>query len=219
MSPTVATTRTLPPQTVQTQHGPLTQQAAIAALSVVLLSGLTAEQMSNVAEALLVPFGFSALAIGQVVNLTIGHVPDLQSAAAAGSAAEQMAKIAAPNHALYLFNAAKRLSADPTSLASERRYFTQHLAAARGRREAATKADAAVLRFGAVLGWHTQEDELVDPECRQLAGTNFTLADPPHVHGRPVIPGTVHPSCRCFAGAAHVGARVAEPIRVATGVA
>lgn len=216
MTPT--TTAPPPPQSVQTQQGQLTQQAALGALTVALLSGLSAAQLGNVAEALLTPFGLSAVAIRQVVGLTAAHALDLPQTVAPGSAAEQMARLAAPHHATYLFNAAKRLTADPGSLATERRYFTQHLAAARGRREAATKTDAAALRFGALLGWHTQGDGLVEVECRRLESTNFTIADPPRVHGVLVLPGTLHGgTCRCFAGPPHPAGVPAVAERVAAG--
>lgn len=121
--------------------------------------------------------------------------------------------------ARYLLNAAKRISAnlrlltnDPhaliTAIRDERRYLRQHFDAIRNRRRAARKVDEAALK-SPWLQWVTAGDTRVEPECRALSGSLFTVDNPPTVDGRPVFPGAVHPHCRCRAlpfGATPLGA-------------
>jgi SPP1 gp7 family putative phage head morphogenesis protein len=121
--------------------------------------------------------------------------------------------------ARYLFNAAKRITAnlrllgtDPhavmTAVRDERRYLNQHLNAARNRRSSARQVDR-VATGSPWLIWKTVMDGRAEPECRALNGELFTVDHPPVVNGRPVYPGAVHPNCRCRAaefGASPIGA-------------
>lgn len=121
--------------------------------------------------------------------------------------------------ARYLFNAAKRITAnlrllgqDPhallTAVRDERRYLGQHLDATRNRRKAAQQVDR-IAAGSPWLVWKTAGDARVEPECAALSGELFTVDQPPVVNGRPVYPGAVHPHCRCRAatfGATPIGA-------------
>lgn len=109
--------------------------------------------------------------------------------------------------ASYLINAGRRVSTAYTSggvegmrkaYEAEQRYFRQHLDAVRRRNEAARSVGEAMERYSEVrLGWHATMDERTSAECRQAHGRNF---DPQRI---PPIgyPGSVHPHCRCRAGA------------------
>jgi pyruvate/2-oxoglutarate dehydrogenase complex dihydrolipoamide acyltransferase (E2) component len=130
---------------------------------------------------------------------------------------------AAPAHtARYLTAAVGRLAtahADgPDALAkaaaAERRYAAQHVAAQRGRIAAAAAVDRAARENGqpgartVLLGWYlgrrpdgTEPDHT--PECELAAGTNFRATQMPAIGW----PGSVHPTCYCRPGPAHVTAR------------
>jgi SPP1 gp7 family putative phage head morphogenesis protein len=128
-----------------------------------------------------------------------------------GTAAAKTAAAEPGIRARYIVDAAKRITKsltvlgdDPhalgTAIRAERRFFRQHLDATRNRRRAAQAVDR-VARTSPWLIWTTANDARVEPECRGLAGTLFTIDQPPVVDGRPVWPGSVHPHCRCTASA------------------
>jgi hypothetical protein len=129
---------------------------------------------------------------------------------AAGPASAWVRRTSAPRRAAYALAAARRLAAREPDVDAERRYLAAHLAAERGRADAALRADAMVARFGPVLGWHAKQpfDALTSPGCRQRHGQNFSPARPPIVEGRPALPGMVHPSCRCSPGPPWPGGRL-----------
>lgn len=123
----------------------------------------------------------------------------------AGTAIGQVRAAEPQLRALYILNAAKRITDAMghgatlfTAVRAERRFFDQHRQAARNRRRAARAVDEAAAD-SPFLYWQTANDSRVEADCRHLAGTLFTVADPPKLDGRVVWPGTVHPRCRCKA--------------------
>lgn len=136
------------------------------------------------------------------------------------TAAALMARQEPRLRALYLLNAAKRITTDlrtvipPTpgrpavtpkqqladALRRERRYWRLHVDAQRKRRDAARAVDGVLVEAPSPwLVWQTRNDTRVEVDCRHLSGSVFTLDDPPILDGRLVLPGTVHPACRCIA--------------------
>lgn len=190
-------------------------EATLAALVVLLLSGIPEAELTPIAAGMLAPLGISAAAVGTVLELLAPNIePDLSTQPA--SAAGWVARTAFPRHASYLVNAAKRLARDPTSITAERRYLEQHLGAERGRREAAVRVDEQAAKHGLILGWYSKRDDHTTAGCRAAHGSNFSVLAPPVIEGRPAFPGMVHPFCRCLPGAPHRAA-VREP--VAAGIA
>ncbi len=149
-----------------------------------------------------------------------------------GTAQAQTAAQEPAMRALYLLNAATRMTRDlrtlipprpgeklppaaqrlADALRRERRYWRMHVDAQRRRRVAAHAVDKIAQNAPTSwLAWQTMDDSRVDSDCRALAGTVFPLDQPPTVHGRPTFPGQVHPRCRCIARAFG-----ATPIRTPT---
>lgn len=104
--------------------------------------------------------------------------------------------------AAYALAAARRLAVREPDVDAERRHAAAHLAAERGRREAAADADRLVAAHGPVLGWYAKrpKDEASSAGCWAAHGGNWHVGRPPIIEGKPSIPGTVHPSCRCRSG-------------------
>ncbi len=126
---------------------------------------------------------------------------------AAGPASAWVRRTSMPRRASYALAAARRLAARE-DIDVEQRYLGQHLAAERGRAEAALQTDEMVLRYGPVLGWRARLDEITSPGCRAAHRSNFRPMPPPVVEGRPALPGMVHPNCRCEATAPWPQARL-----------
>lgn len=120
----------------------------------------------------------------------------------AGPAGLWVRRTSPARRAAYALAAARRLAAREPDVDAERRFLAQHLAAERGRSEAATQVDGEFARYGPVLGWRAKQprDALTSPGCAQAHGQNFHAMRPPIVEGTPSLPGTVHPACRCTAG-------------------
>lgn len=108
------------------------------------------------------------------------------------TASAETAKMEAAFRAHYVYNATKRLEAGG-DLEREQRYFNQHLAAARKRRDAASDVDKARAKYGDTLGWKAKMDNRTSPECRAANGKNFDAGRMPAIG----YPGAVHPFCRC----------------------
>jgi hypothetical protein len=126
-----------------------------------------------------------------------------------GTAASRVAAVEPAIRARYILNAAKRITDNLvhvgdqphgliTAIRDERRYLAQHIDAAHNRRRAAQAVDA-VARTSPFMIWQTAGDSRVEADCATLNGQLFTIADPPMAHGLPVLPGSVHPRCRCKA--------------------
>jgi hypothetical protein len=201
--------------------------ATLGALSVILLSDLPVPDMAPMVEAVLAPFGITAAAAGAALSAVAPHI-EHDFATAAGqpvSAIGHTLRTQPSREAAYLFNAAKRITtaaiqgrpagaggragvtdrigAVRNAVASEQRYLRQHLAAERGRRDAAGKVDKARKSFGPELGWYATMDIKTTAGCREQNGQNFNFAQPPLVEGRPAYPGAVHLFCRCKVGPPH----------------
>ena len=97
---------------------------------------------------------------------------------------------------------AGRVKALQDGLARERRYYAQHVAAMRNRAVAAGKTDMAAVEHGDLLGWNSVLDSRTSAECRKADGRNYRASQMPDIG----LPGSVHPSCRCYPGPAHPGA-------------
>lgn len=88
--------------------------------------------------------------------------------------------------ASYLVGAARRLRGvtgldELTALARERRFFAQHHNAQQTREQGALRLDAASAAYGPLLGWYSQRDERVTPECRAADRRNFDPTRPPRI--------------------------------------
>jgi hypothetical protein len=213
-------------QAQRRQQQPPSQQpdaATLGALVVILLSGQSIALMLPAAAELLASYGITRAAIRDTLDLLVPHLSGGVGLPLLGdilppahSAQGFIFRTAAPRHAAYLVNGARRLSRSPSSLQTERRYLAQHVDAERGRREAAQRVDVVASLFGPELGWYNPDDKKTSEGCRAMIGRNFTVADPPTVEGHKAYPGAVHPACRCRAGRKHAGAPVVSLSRTAS---
>jgi hypothetical protein len=209
-------------QAQRQQQPPPSQQpdaAVLGALTVILLSGASIGAMVPLLVPLLASYGITRAAIRDTLDLLVPHLsggiglPLLGDILPPpGSAQGFIFRTAAPRHAAYLVNGARRLSRSPSSIQTERRYLAQHVDAERGRREAAQRVDVVASLFGPELGWNNPDDSKTSRGCRAMIGKNFSVAHPPLVEGHLSYPGAVHPACRCFASApfAHRTLRIAK---------
>lgn len=193
----MTTTATDPTQPDQQQG----DHATLAALTLVLMSGLPFVPMAGYVAVILAPLGISTSEAETVVALVQPrlHPPILQSR----GAAEQFTNRTSFAHtAAYLLNASKRLS-QGGSVDQERLYLSQHLAARSSRQSAAQQVDQAAAVHGPVVGWHARMDASTTPACGAANGHNFYAAGPPSLGW----PGSLHGgTCRCQAGAPFQGA-------------
>lgn len=185
-----------PPDT-QAQAQADHQQAAIVALVILLLSGLTAAELTQFAATTLSPLGLTVEAVGAAVSLAGRTDPPASGLPPASAFVDRTAVV---RRAQYIVAAAQRYMQAPDKRAwmdAERRYLAQHLDAGRARREAAGKVDEAAARFGPMLGWYAVLDGATTPECRAAHGKNFAAARPPAIG----YPSTLHGgACRCRPG-------------------
>lgn len=174
----------------------------VAALVVLLLSGLRPPDLTGPVSALLAPLGLSAEAVEAAVALAAGTALYRGSG---GPAVGHLARTASPRRAAYLLAAARRLqdatgegpAAFEAAARAERRYLSQHLVAESVRAEAAARVDRAATVFGPVLGWVSRQDRRVTLECYRAHGRNFSALRPPAIGW----PGTLHAgACRCVPG-------------------
>ena len=181
----------MPAQAEEHRHQPQGDQVVVAAIVVILLSGLTIESLTRHLAALLIPLGIPPQAIAAVVGL-VGEVSfDLDGTPT--SARGAMARASAVKTATYLLAATRRLAAGGP-IEAERKFWRLHRGAARARRRAAEAVDRAAAQFGPVLGWHSTLDDRTTADCRWLHGKNFHIARPPDGE----YPGARHGgNCRC----------------------
>lgn len=115
------------------------------------------------------------------------------------SMARRMAADEPTMRARYVLAAAKRLTAAAAqreftaALRREQAYLAAHRRAGQRRAQVARDYDQAA-RGQMFMVWVTAGDSRVDPHCAALAGTIWHVDRPPSV-----IPGAVHPWCRCRA--------------------
>lgn len=186
------------PQRPESQGQDDANNSALAALVVILLSGLSPEDAAARATPTLRALGRSDQAIAAAFDLLIPHVHP-PSLIPAGPASGHVARTEAVFQAAYLSEATKRLTLNANA-GRERRYLAQHLDAARGRREAAATVDRVAEQFGPLLGWYAIRDTRTTSECRRAHGSNFAAARPPRIG----YPGTLHGgACRCVPGPPH----------------
>ncbi len=184
-----------------------TEEAALAALSVLALSELPLSEFTAMAQELLQPLGLGAQAVADAVALVFpalllgASLPAFMEQATtdeAGAAERLTLRGTPPRQSAYIVSAARRIERGGTAQ-DERRYLAQHLAAERTRRDAAKQIDQQAARHGPLLGWISVLDERTTDECRWANGQNFEFDRPPAVGG---YPGTLHGgTCRCRAGA------------------
>lgn len=190
--------------------------AALAVAVAALL--LTAIDVAALIAALRLRFALSAMAwraLAAVLTFVMAHPPVVTGIV--GAASEQVARMNAARRAQYVLAAAKRVTvaareaqakgqpvaaAIEAQIAREQRYYSQHQAAMWNRAAAAGKTDMAALEHGNLLGWNAVKDGHTSAECRRADGKNYMASRMPKIG----FPGSVHPSCRCFPGAAHPGA-------------
>ena len=188
------------------------EQAVVDALTTALLEGtlVAGAAIPLYLLARLTALGVDRRAARAAIRLGLAdpvHIP--RRLRVLGTAASRVAAAEPGIRARYILNAAKRITANlahlddqpgslVTALRDERRYLTQHVHAARNRRRAARAVDQ-VARRSPFMIWQTRGDARVEADCAALAGSLFTLDQPPVLDGRPVLPGSVHPHCRCRA--------------------
>jgi hypothetical protein len=197
----------------QQQTPPPSDQAVLATLTTLILSGLTAQELATYAGALLASLGISAVAVQQAISLLHPHlvIDGAEGILAAASSDQTRAaerwvlRTAAPRHGAYLLRAAGRLAGEGT-VERERRFVSQHLAAERARRDAAKLVDGAAMKHGPMLTWVSVLDPATTYGCRAAHGGLFRYDRPPIIEGSPAYPGTPHGgSCRCSAGPPSLG--------------
>lgn len=181
----------------------------IAAVAVLLLSDVAAGEIADTTGGLLEAAGIAtvetaALAASAAIGLVLPHAaPPSQLTLSRGNSEAWMERTRIVRHAAFVVNAARRLARErdqlATQLSREQTYLRLHLAAERGRADAARKVDLAMASYGSILGWYAVHDDRTDPICKYADGHNFSAYPPPSVG----LPGAVHGFCRCIAGPPH----------------
>lgn len=196
----------------QDQQDDRSRDAVIAALAVWLGSKLALGAV-NLPQRLfdrLVALGLDPKAVRRAGYLGLslplpGRGPHGSPAHSAATTTVRKVKADEPElRAEYIVTAAERLSKAQrlgvydAAARLETTYADQQRAAAQNRIKAAQKLDRVAARAQYLI-WKTAGDARVEAECAALNGHVFTLDNLPKVKGRPVIPGAVHPRCRCDA--------------------
>ncbi|HEY2074832.1 MAG TPA: hypothetical protein VGH53_00725 [Streptosporangiaceae bacterium] len=181
---------------------------AVAIAALLAAAAVTAAYASSVAlmlGALKARFALSHAAwqaLGSVLTQVTASPPPVTGII--GAASEQTARQNAARRAQYVVAASKRVlgaarearaKGEPVTgairdaLATERRYYSQHLAAMWNRATAAGKTDMAALEHGPILGWNTVRDSKASAECLAADKKNFRADRMPDIGW----PGGVHP--------------------------
>lgn len=166
--------------TVPQQPPPETEQAVLAALTLLLLSGATLAAIAPQAIPLLGALDIPSAPAQTALSLAYSSPVDYT---VTGAATRHIRRTAFPRRAAYIVNAAKRLARD-RDLEAERRYLGQHLNAERARMQSAANVDRAATQHGPVLGWKATMDAATTRACAGANGRNFLASRPP------VLPGT-----------------------------
>lgn len=193
----------------QQQEAP-SEEAALALIVLALLASGTAAQMAGQMLEVLSSLGIPAEASADALALILPHRLELPESNRTPKGAAQRGEFAL--RARYILNAARRLAGGGT-LAAERRYLAQHIAARKARGEAAEQVQDMVSRVGPVVGWYAVLDSRTDPVCRLAHGTNFDARVPSPIG----YPGSLHGgACRCRAGRPHPrGAALVDVLQAA----
>jgi len=221
----IAPAQTTQPTTQQQQDRD--QALALAALAVLLTSGLTVAAMGAYAATILAPLGVSLLAAKAALRLATAEAAPAPfgahltvTARAGGTVVPFRRSNPAVTHtrategairAAYLLGAARRIEVDlragrtvGAAVTAERPYLIAHLQAGKNRLDSARAVDQAAAVHGPLLGWKAVLDRRTDPQCLAANRHNFLANTPPLIGW----PGTVHPSCRCTPVAPYAGARL-----------
>lgn len=142
--------------------------------------------------------------MGRPVGAVVDRISDPGGGPAFESPSSRSRKAERTYRAAFVVNSAKRVARGLREgktleqlLPRERQLFQQHLDAQDRRVVAAALVDEAAKAYGPVLGWYAELDDRTSPECRAADGANFRADRRPRIG----YPGTVHPHCRCRAGA------------------
>jgi hypothetical protein len=170
------------------------KQAAIVAVTLLLLAGLSQTALVQGLISILVPLGVPAAVIGRLVSIvTFAGLSFSPPPATAGPVRTTMLRGAVARRAMYFVTASRRMATGGSPTA-EARLFGAHLAAERRREKAAEQIDTAAAQFGDTLGWKAVLDDRTTPLCRAAHGRNFSAAKPPEIGW----PGIAHGgNCRC----------------------
>lgn len=192
----------MPPR--QRQQEELTETEAIALIAAALAMNATAQATAErLAPRLGIPMSILLPLIGLALSRRLTYRP---TPAKAGSAAAESERLEPGLRAAYVLSASQRVARavregvpEAQALATERRYFNQHLEAMKNRAAVSLVVDAAASKFGDELGWYSVLDSRTSPECRRANGKNFRASRMPGIG----YPGAVHTHCRCKPGKPH----------------
>lgn len=194
---------------------------ALAAAATVLAAWLAGQSLVSALKvpariaALVGGLGIELVALVAAIRLTLQAPPARRTRkpgnpTGSGPAARLTARLEHQRRAMYILNAARRITAVAktgpgtkrgrlrTAVRRERRYLNQHLAARRRRARIAADIDAIVAESGPMLTWVTKLDGRVTPDCAALHGRVFHVDRPPGG----LFPGQRHVKCRCVGRAA-----------------
>jgi hypothetical protein len=208
-------TTATPPQAPPQQQD---DQQLTVAVATVLAGAATVAAASASLWPVFSATGFTSQpAVQGALQVVMSMPPDQYGVA--GPASLNMARLNLLRRAQFAVSAARRITAAlvsaqsrgqgltdafRTAVASERRYYGQHLAALWGRAKAAAQVDTAAASHGRLLGWNMVTGPNTSPECLAAGRRNF-LADQMPLIG---YPGAVHPGCRCWPGRPWPGAGI-----------
>jgi hypothetical protein len=170
------------------------RQAAIVAITFLLVAGLTQAALVQGLISILAPLGVPVAVVVRLVSIVsfpgLSFTPPPPTA---GPAQTTMLRGVVARRAMYFVTASRRMAAGGSPQA-ETRLFGAHLAAERRREKAAEQIDTASAQFGDILGWKAILDDRTTPLCRAAHGRNFSASRPPEIGW----PGIAHGgNCRC----------------------
>jgi hypothetical protein len=201
------------------QPVPTGAEAALVTTTAGLL--LTAVSAAALIEALKLRFTLSQdmwTALAGSAGIAMASPPVMTGVIGAASARTSRMNLA--RRAQFVIAAAKRVTAamvearskgDPVmaamrdQLATERRFYQQHLDAMWARATAAGMIDMEAAVHGNILGWQARRDRRTTAACLRADGCNFDVDNPPDIG----LPGIgPHAGCRCSAVAPWPGGRL-----------
>jgi hypothetical protein len=205
------------PQQPPPQQDPAQDTALAIAVGTVLVTATSAALAIGPLTALISYAKIPRAAMGAALEIVMGNPPG--TTGSYGPATMAMERQNLQRRAAFVVAAARRIGSDivaahsqgrsaanalAVSISRERRFYAQHLLASWQRSRAGAQVDGEAMSRGLLLGWHTVRDTRTSAECRQADGRNFYADHMPAIG----YPGSVHPHCRCRAGAPFPGARL-----------
>lgn len=189
------------------QQPPQDEQRTGQILAAILAAGLSVAATQQAIAAALAPYGVTAGAAQAAYGL-IRMVEARRERFGDGPAQRANDRAGRLYRAMYLLNAARRISTSPKplreALRDEARFFAQHVAAQRRRDSAAEFLDTLGTPW---FRWHAVLDARTSAECRAANGHIYRADRIPAIG----LPGSVHPHCRCFPEPVNVKPRTREP--------